>query len=98
MTNAKQRVENIKYRIEQAEKLLNSNDKTSDAYKHQMLGLQGLRATLRVAESSLRKEIRNIKGKITRTIILQAKARNEKDKNKCEKSLKELRAQLEELT
>ena len=95
--NNKQRVENIEYRITQTKKLLNSSDKESEAYKAVKKDLQGLDASLRVAKSSLKKEIDNLK-KTIKLVKMQLRTSPHPElKLKCQKEIERLQNQLNKL-
>lgn len=97
MTNAKQRVENIEYRIEQTKKLLNNNDKKSEAYKIVKKDLDGLKSALRVAKSNLKTEINKL-NRLIKLARMQLKASpSPTEKLKCFKEIDRLQTEISKL-
>jgi len=79
MLSPKKRIDNIKSAIKQAERLLNQNDKKSEAYQKISTEIAGLKAALRVAEASLKTEKNIIKDKIKKAKTLKRNARTDRD-------------------
>lgn len=97
MANAKERLENIEYRIIQTKKLLNEKDKGSKAYKVVKKDLDGLNALRRVAKSNLKKEINNLNAKIKLARMQLKASPSVPEKLKCTREIEVLKAQLKKL-
>lgn len=97
-SNLKQIVENIEYQIEQANRLLNVNDKKSDAYKIIIKDIQGLKSALRVAKSNLKTKVKSLKRQISLTKAQLKASKAETEKAKCQKELNDLNKELKEIS
>jgi cell division septum initiation protein DivIVA len=97
MANAKERLENVEYRIFQTKKLLNEKNKGSEAYKTVKRDLDGLNALKRVAKSNLKKEKDNLNAQIKLARMQLRASPSVTEKLKCTREIEVLKTQLRKL-